>query len=215
MTKLTFLTCALIIASAAARDADNLYDTCPAANATAADPRIFINGLPCKDPSDVAPSDFKSTLLSRGGDTNGFFRSSTTVATAAEFAGLNTLGLSAARTDIDVDGIVMPHAHPRAAEMVYVSAGVVVAGFLDSGSRVFQKRLEEGDVFVFPKGLLHFCFNFGFEKATLFSVLNSQSPGLLSITGNLFGRDGRERLVEKLRSLKGRDFNEAADLFVL
>ncbi|XP_057767722.1 germin-like protein subfamily 3 member 4 [Salvia miltiorrhiza] len=186
-------------------DGDNLYDVCPG---DPANQKIFFNGYPCKAPSEVTASDFKSSVLGSPGDTDNFYRSSTTLATAAEFPGLNTLGLSAARTDMDVDGMVMPHAHPRASEVMFVRAGVVAAGFVDSANRVFQKRLGQGEVFVFPKGLLHFCFNAGFEQATVFSVLNSQNPGLASVSGAMFA----EKAMEKLRSVSMEDLNGVSSM---
>lgn len=194
-------------------DADNLYDLCPTDLTT--HETIFFNGLPCKPPSTINASDFKSSLLSRAGDTDNFYRSSMSVATAAEFPGLNTLGLSAARTDMEVDGLVMPHVHPRASEIMFVRRGVVTAGFVDSGSRVFQKRLKEGEVFVFPKGLLHFCFNAGFEEAVVFSVLNSQNPGVASISGAMFGnrneKDGL-MIMERLKGLSGMDLDGVSNV---
>lgn len=189
-------------------DGDNLFDLCPT---DASNRDIFLNGYPCQPPKDVAASDFKSSLLGGSGDTDNFYRSATTISTAAEFPGLNTLGLSAARTDIEVDGLVAPHAHPRASEMMFVRTGAVAAGFVDSDNQVFQKRLGEGDVFVFPKGLLHFCFNVGFEKAIVFSVLNSQNPGMASVAGAMFG----EKLRQRMKVLAMEDLNgvDSKDLF--
>lgn len=215
MIKYAFVACLFALGQLChAGDGDNLYDVCP--TDTAAHQSIHFNGYPCKSPADVAASDFKSSLLNQAGDTDNFDRSSTTVATAAEFPGLNTLGLSAARTDIEVDGVVMPHAHPRASEMIFVRGGEVAAGFVDSGNRVFQRRLREGDVFVFPKGLLHFCFNAGFESATIFSVMNSQNPGLASVAGAMFvSSEAGKVMMERLKSLSLEDLNgiSSVDLF--
>ncbi|XAR50418.1 hypothetical protein NMG60_11004738 [Bertholletia excelsa] len=179
----------------AAADPDNLQDTCPAA----IPPRgIFINGLPCKNPATVTAGDFKSSRLGRKGDTDNFYRSATAVIPAGAFPGLNTLGLAVARTDLEVDGIVQPHSHPRASEILFVVRGVVIAGFIDTQNQPFQSPvLKEGDVFVFPRGLLHFCFNVGFESAVLYSVLNSQNPGLVSIAEPLFSED--EEIVGRLK----------------
>ncbi|XP_073269149.1 germin-like protein subfamily 3 member 4 [Primulina huaijiensis] len=209
-TAISFLTCLpIFIQYSLAGDADNLYDICPT---DLSNEKIFINGLPCKNPSDIKPSDFKSSLLNEPGETDNFYGSSMIMATAAEFPGLNTLGISTARVDIEVDGTLMPHAHPRASEMMYVRSGVVVAGFLDSNDRVFQKGLKEGDVFVFPRGLLHYCFNAGFETATVFSVLNSQNPGLVRITGAMFAGSNVSEVVKGMvmknsTSLEGFDLD--------
>ncbi|XP_027169137.1 germin-like protein subfamily 3 member 4 [Coffea eugenioides] len=189
-----------------AADTDNLHDTCPT---DTTQKTVFINGFPCKNPGSVSASDFKSSLLNDKGDTDDIFRSSTTLVTAAEYPGLNTLSLSVARTDLEVDGLVMPHAHPRASEMLFVSTGVVIAGFFDTNNVMFRKVLREGDVFVFPRGLLHYCLNNGFEDATVFSVLNSQNPGLASIPGAVFAPDdseSMEKLKQRLISVSRLDY---------
>ncbi|XP_054821061.1 germin-like protein subfamily 3 member 4 [Prosopis cineraria] len=160
-------------------DCDNLQDTCPAASL--AEQTIFINGLSCKNPAEIAPHDFKNMDFGKAGSTSNIVRSSMKIITASEFPGLNTLGLSIGRTDIGVDGVVQPHHHPRATEMIFVVEGMLVVGFLDTHSKLFQKLLNVGDVFVFPKGLFHFCVNRGRGDAILLSVFNSQSPGMGSV----------------------------------
>ncbi|KAI7984792.1 Germin-like protein subfamily 3 member 4 [Camellia lanceoleosa] len=177
-------------------DSDNLQDTCPAA--TLPPPTTFFNGFPCKNPATVTASDFKSSSLSQAGDTSNIPGSSTAIFTAADFPGLNTLGLSVARTDIDVDGLVMPHYHPRASEMLFLSKGVVTAGFTDSQNKIFLKEVRKGDVFVFPRGLVHYCLNMGSESAVGFSVLNSQNPGLVGDFDSMFVSEGEE-VITKLK----------------
>ncbi|KDP22509.1 hypothetical protein JCGZ_26340 [Jatropha curcas] len=186
-------------------DFDNLQDVCPAESTS--QQTIFINGLPCKNPATITPSDFKSSKLSRRGNTENFCSSSTTIITAFDFAGLNTLGLSIARTDLDVDGVVPPQTHPRATEIFFVGAGVVIIGFVDTQTQFFQKILKEGEVFVVPKGMLHFCANAGNEDATVYSVFNSQNPGLVSIAGAMFDPDPEmiKKLVRKINSLPGTE----------
>ncbi|KAK7350892.1 hypothetical protein VNO77_09929 [Canavalia gladiata] len=159
-------------------DCDNLQDTCPASPPTKE--AIFINGLPCENPTNKSGHDFKSMELSKPGtrDASG---SSNKIVTATKFPGLNTLGLSIGRSDIEVDGLVNLHNHPRATEMIFVREGVLVAVFLDTKNTPFQKLLKAGDVFVIPKGLFHFFLNRGAQVATLFSVFNSQNPGLESL----------------------------------
>ncbi|KMT05590.1 hypothetical protein BVRB_7g168320 [Beta vulgaris subsp. vulgaris] len=182
-------------------DNDNLQDFCPAETPSSyhCPTTIFINGLPCKNPANITASDFKTSYLKEAGDTDNFLRSSTNIVTAAEFPGLNTLGLGLARTDLEVDGLVTPHAHPRAAEMLFVSKGVVTIGFIDTRNQVFQKILKEGDVFIIPKGMLHYCYNTGFEFVTIFSVLNSQNPGLIDISGAVFGHSSEAAMNMKER----------------
>lgn len=187
------------------QDYDNLHDTCPTSKPEAGRQTIFINGFTCKNPANVNASDFKTSNLNHAGNTDNFYRSSLTIVTASDLPGLNTLGLSLARTDLEEDGLVMPHSHPRASEMFFVSRGLVIAGFVDTRNQLFQKVLREGDVFVFPRGLLHFCINAGYELATIFSVLSSQNPGLVSIADAMFEPDSdlSVKLMGRLLSLSG------------
>jgi quercetin dioxygenase-like cupin family protein len=163
---------------------------------------VFINGFPCKNPNSVVASDFKSSKLSHPGDTGTLFRSSLTLDMAADFPGLNTLGLSIARTDLEVEGLTMPHSHPRASEIFFVSTGVVFAGFFDTQSKLFSKILKPGEVFVVPQGLLHFFINTGDEAAVIFSVLNSQNPGVVKISGASFEPDDEEMVDKLVRKIK-------------
>ncbi|XWS60171.1 hypothetical protein CRYUN_Cryun07bG0012400 [Craigia yunnanensis] len=162
-------------------DSDNIQDACP--TNTTAKQTVFINGFPCKNLSSIIAPDFKTSNLNHAGDTDTFLLSSVNIVTAADFPGLNTLGLSIARTDLEVDGMVMPHSHPRASELFFLSKGIVLAGFIDTDNTLFQSFIKGGDVILFPRGLLHFCLNAGFEPVTAFSVLNSQNPGVVSIGG--------------------------------
>ncbi|OIW06144.1 hypothetical protein TanjilG_01771 [Lupinus angustifolius] len=177
-------------------DCENLQDTCPTVSPKKQ--TIFINGLPCKNPANITAQDFKTSELSNPGSKD-IFGASLKFVTASEFPGLNTLGLSIGRTDMDGDGLVNFHYHPRATEIIFVTKGVLLAGFVDTKNQVFQEFLNVGDVFVFPKGLFHFILNNGFQDATAISVFNSQNPGLVSITATTF-----DNTVESLENLKKR-----------
>ncbi|KAF5731019.1 germin-like protein 11-1 [Tripterygium wilfordii] len=175
---------------------------------------IFINGYPCKSPSNISASDFKTTQVNHPGDTDNFFRSSMNIVTAADFPGLNTLGLSVSRIDLDVDGLILLHSHPRASEVLFVFKGVITAGFLDTQNQLFQRNLQEGDVFVFPQGLLHFCLNAGYEPAVTFSVFNSQNPGLVSIAGAMFEPEEHDikKMIKRITSLSASKTDRGGDV---
>ncbi|CAK9163205.1 unnamed protein product [Ilex paraguariensis] len=204
-----FYTCPKFISAV---DTDNLQDICPT-NTTRQ--TVFINGFPCKNPSLITASDFKNSLLNHAGNTDHFLRSSVTIVTASEFPGLNTLGLSVARTDLDVDGLVLPHSHPRASEILFVSTGNVVAGFVDTQKHLFQRFLRRGDVFVVPRGMLHYSLNSGFDVATVFSVLNSQNPGMLNIADALFApndSEAMEMLKKRLINLSKLEVDQVGNV---
>jgi hypothetical protein len=55
-------------------------------------------------------------------------------------------------------------------------------------NKFFGKMLNEGDVFVFPQGLIHFQFNPSFDKlAVAITTLSSQNPGGITIANAEFG----------------------------
>lgn len=181
-------------------DCDNLQDTCPSISPNKQ--TVFINGLPCKNPANVTAQDFKTNELSNASSMD-IFGASVKLVTAAEFPGLNTLGLSIGRLDIDNDGLVNFHYHPRATEMIFVKKGVLLVGFIDTQNQVFQNVLKVGDVCVFPKGLFHYILNQGFEEAIVYSVYNSQNPGQVSIIPTTFDTtlESVEKLKKKIISL--------------
>ncbi|XP_047333381.1 germin-like protein subfamily 3 member 4 [Impatiens glandulifera] len=207
--KMMIIIATFFIYLATALHGDNLQDMCPSNIVKG----IFLNGFPCINPANVTASDFKSSILSQPGEFDDFTRSSSSLLTAAEFPGLNTLGLAVGRTDLEIDGIVTPHTHPRSSEMIFVAKGKVAVGFIDTQSVIFQKVLEEGEVFVFPRGLLHYYVNTGFGTATLFSMYNSQNPGMWSIVGGIFQQE--ELIKKKLVSLStsGAERVENVDVF--
>uniref|UniRef100_A0A453DX83 Germin-like protein n=2 Tax=Aegilops tauschii subsp. strangulata TaxID=200361 RepID=A0A453DX83_AEGTS len=189
-------------------DSPPLQDMCPMAPQD--ERKLFMNGYLCKHPSTILASDFKTLLLNHAGKLDNMVRSSANIVTAAEFPGLNTLGMSMARTDIDSYGIVLPHSHPRASEMMFVHDGSVLAGFFDTTGKLFQKRLCEGDVFIFPRGLVHFIMNYGLRLATTFSVLNSQNPGVVGITHAMFAPDSdvAEGLVARMMKFREMEISD-------
>ncbi|CAH2041041.1 unnamed protein product [Thlaspi arvense] len=122
-------------------------------------------------------------------NTSNRFGSSPTPVTVAQVPGLNTLGVSMARIDYAPGGIVPPHLHPRATEILTVAEGTLDVGFVTSNpeNRLISKVLQKGDVFVFPVGLVHYMRNVGPIPAVSISGLSSQNPGLITVPGAVFG----------------------------
>ncbi|KAM7505790.1 hypothetical protein LguiB_004694 [Lonicera macranthoides] len=176
---------------------------------------VFVNGLFCKDPMDVKAKDFFFSGLNIPGNTSNAVGSFVTPVTVFELPGLNTLGISSVRIDYAPKGLNPPHTHPRATEILTVIKGKLFVGFVTSNpdNRLFTKLLCEGDVFVFPMGLIHFQFNVGKTKAVALASLSSQNPGVITIANAVFGSNPLikskileiafqvdKKLVEKLQS---------------
>ncbi|PSS29015.1 Germin-like protein 2-1 precursor [Actinidia chinensis var. chinensis] len=148
-----------------------------------------VNGLVCLDPKLAQANQFSLSGLHIAGNTSNRFGSSITPATVGQIAGLNTLGLSMVRIDYAPSGIIPPHTHPRASEILTVLEGALEVGFVTSNpmNQLISKILQKGDVFVFPVGLVHFQRNVGHGSAVSISALNSQNPGVITVSNAVFG----------------------------
>ena len=139
---------------------------------------------------DAKPEDFFKDCFDKPGDTANPLGSAVTTATVAEIPGLNTLGISLARLDYAPKGLIALHYHPPATEIFTVVEGTLNVGFVTSNpdNVLFAKVLNKGDVFVFPKALIHFQFNPSHDApAVAISGLSSQNPGVVTIADTIFG----------------------------
>jgi hypothetical protein len=70
-----------------------------------------------------------------------------------------------------------------------VLEGTLYVGFVtcNPDNKLFTK-LNKGDVFVFPEGLIHFQFNPDhYKPAIAIAALSSQNPGAITIANAVFG----------------------------
>ncbi|GLJ47600.1 hypothetical protein SUGI_1005200 [Cryptomeria japonica] len=111
-----------------------------------------------------------------------------TKAAMAEFPALNGLGVSMAVLQFPAGGVNPPHTHPRASELLYLMSGCLLVGVVDTTGKLFTQTLYGGDLFVFPKGLLHFQMNEDINnKAVAISAFGSASAGTVTFPSALFG----------------------------
>ncbi|XP_074560009.1 putative germin-like protein 2-1 [Curcuma longa] len=154
---------------------------------------VLVNGYACKDRLLVTPDDFFFSGIDQPRSTDNQLGSNITVVGVDRIPGLNTLGLTIARIDFAPGGVNPPHHHPRSSEVFTVVEGVLFVGFIttnsDTGNTLYAKKLQKGDVFAFPQGLIHFQYNFGGKRAVATAAFGSQSPGLSTVTNAVFGSD--------------------------
>lgn len=99
--------------------------------------------------------------------------------------GLNTQGLTQARLDFAIGGLVPLHTHPRASETSLVIKGTIYMGFISEDNILYASTLQQGDIILFPRALMHFQLNVGNETAIAYNTLTSQSPGLLLVASQV------------------------------
>ncbi|KAL7124944.1 hypothetical protein ABFS83_14G082700 [Erythranthe nasuta] len=161
-------------------DPDSLQDIC-VADLTSP---VKVNGFACK--TNVTADDFFFAGLANPGATNNTVGSLVAGANVLRIPGLNTLGISLGRIDYAPYGLNPPHVHPRATEVVFVLEGELDVGFITTANVLYSKTIKKGEVFVFPKGLVHFQKNNGKSTAAVVAAFNSQLAGTQSIAAALF-----------------------------
>lgn len=164
-----------------------------------ADPSLPVGpaGYSCKNTADVTVADFVFSLAATG-NTSNIISAAVSPAFAPTFPGVNGLGVSIARLDLAVGGVIPFHTHPGASEIIVVIQGQLCAGFISSlENKVYFKTLVKGDVMVFPQGLLHFQFNSGKYAAIAFVSFGSPTPGLQVTDYAFFKNDLPTEIVAK------------------
>ncbi|KAJ9699537.1 hypothetical protein PVL29_008229 [Vitis rotundifolia] len=105
----------------------------------------------------------------------------------AEFPALNGQSVSFAVLQYPAEGVNPPHTHPRSAEHLFVVEGSLVVGFVDTTNKLYTQTLEFGDMFVFPKGLVHFQYNADAQQpAVAISAFGSANAGTVSVPLSVF-----------------------------
>ncbi|KAF1833195.1 RmlC-like cupin [Decorospora gaudefroyi] len=103
-------------------------------------------------------------------------------ADAATFPALTGMGISIALLKLAPCGMLPPHLHPRATNLVTAITGNTTTYMIgENGVGLRQVDLVPLRVTIFPQGSLHMMQNNGCEEALLISALNSDDSGTLNI----------------------------------
>jgi len=135
------------------------------------------------------------------GNGGGFVRR----AFGSTFPALQGQGIGYSLFSIEPCGINLPHVHPRATELLFVinGTGPLRTWLVEENqglphSRDIVNDLAAGQVTFFPQGLIHFQQNLGCDTLTFLSALNSEDPGVNTVTLRLFDAEGDEALAQSL-----------------
>ncbi|KAM7496946.1 hypothetical protein LguiA_021360 [Lonicera macranthoides] len=108
-------------------------------------------------------------------------------ASMAEFPALNGQSVSYAVLQFPANSNNPPHTHPRASELLFLLQGTLQVGFVDTMNKLYTQTLRAGDLFVFPKGLVHFQYNAYPETPALaVSAFGSANAGTVSVPKSVF-----------------------------
>nr|CAD1833752.1 unnamed protein product [Ananas comosus var. bracteatus] len=160
----------LFLSPSLAADPDMLQDIC-VADLTST---VKVNGFVCK--ADVTADDFFFKGWRRRGHQQ-HLRLSGNGRQCREDPGPQHTGcVHVARRHRPGGPQPSPHS-PRATEIVFVLEGTLDVGFITTANKFVAKTISAGDVFVFPRGLVHFQKNNGNKPASAIAAFNSQLPG--------------------------------------
>lgn len=155
--------------------------------AKAGDPDLIVDYIPIQVNGSVNSTVFTFTGLRSAftGDFPPNFKP--TKASFVEFPALLGQSVALAVLQFPTGSLNPPHTHPRSAELLLVVSGSLQVGFVDTTNKLFNQTLQIGDVFLFPKGMVHFQLNADPRNtATAIAAFGSANPGTLSLPVSVF-----------------------------
>ncbi|KAM3282740.1 putative germin-like protein 9-2 [Capsicum chacoense] len=165
--------------------------------AVASDPDILSDFIAPEKQISVDANYFTYTAM-RGIFQKSVEKCTTTKATKAEFPVLNGQGVSLAVLQFPPVSVNPPHYHSRATGLFLLLEGVLEVGFVDTKDVLYTQRLKAGDIFLFPKGLQHYQYNYDHnKKAVGVAALGSASPGTVSLPSSIFNSGISELVLGK------------------
>jgi len=109
------------------------------------------------------------------------------LASMAEFPVLNGQSVSLSFLRLGPGGVSAPHTRTHATGLFFVLEGRFEVGFVDTTNKLYTQTLERGDMFIFPKGLVHYQYNADCKKpAVAVAAFGSASASTVSIPVTLF-----------------------------
>ncbi|KAL2941064.1 Auxin-binding protein ABP19b [Bienertia sinuspersici] len=158
-------------------------------------------GYPCKDPKSVTVDDFiSSSLTVPSGNTTNLYNASFKDIDTEQFPGLNGMGISMLRADLDMGGLTPLHTH-RVSELLLGIEGSVLVGFIDSNNTAYYKTINKGEVIIIPPTLLHFFYNVESTRAVTYSFYPSDDHGLQGVDSSLFRGNLPSEMIDKITLL--------------
>ncbi|KAK3023635.1 hypothetical protein RJ639_044754 [Escallonia herrerae] len=168
--------------------------------AHASDPDILFDYI---IPQNTSISTFNGSFFTFTG-MRGIFDSPTppnvkgTQASMVEFPALNGQSVSMAVLQFGPGGINAPHTRPHATGLLFVVEGSLEVGFIDTTNKLYTQTLQAGDMFIFPKRLIHYQYNANTSKTAMaIAAFGSANGGSVSIPATLFEDDIDDNILAK------------------
>ncbi|XP_023756887.1 germin-like protein 9-3 [Lactuca sativa] len=119
-------------------------------------------------------------------------------ASMTEFPALNGQSVSLSVLRLSPGGVSPPHTRPHATGLFLVLEGEFEVGFVDTTNKLYTQTLQTGDMFIFPKGLVHYQYNADMKKTAMaVAAFGSASTALVSVPSTLFKPDVDDVVLAK------------------
>ncbi|KAI3523252.1 hypothetical protein L1887_01312 [Cichorium endivia] len=119
-------------------------------------------------------------------------------ASMAEFPALNGQSVSLSVLRLAPGGVSAPHMRTHATGLFLVLEGRFEVGFVDTTNKLYTQTLQTGDMFIFPKGLVHYQYNADMNNPAVgVAAFGSASTALVSVPATLFKPDIEDDVLAK------------------
>ncbi|KAM5554393.1 putative germin-like protein 9-2 [Rosa sericea] len=110
-----------------------------------------------------------------------------TKASIVEFPALNGQSVSYAVLQFPPSTLFPPHTRPDATGLLFLLAGSLEVGLIDTKNVLYNQKLQAGDIFIFPKGLIHYQYNSDPQlPATAIAAFGSASARAVTVPPSVF-----------------------------
>nr|XP_010937523.1 germin-like protein 5-1 [Elaeis guineensis] len=130
-----------------------------------------VKGFACK--ADTTKDDFFIGLVFLGA-TNNSMRSLMMGANVEKIPRLDSLSIFISCIDYAPNELNPPHTHPCVTKMTFI----LDVSFITTANKVITKTITKDDVFIFPRGLIHFQKNNSDAPTVVIAIFNNKHPGL-------------------------------------
>ncbi|CAL8120462.1 unnamed protein product [Prunus armeniaca] len=108
-------------------------------------------------------------------------------ASLVEFPALNGQSVSYAVLQFPPNTLFPPHTRPDATGLLFLVDGSLEVGLIDTKNNLYTQKLQTGDLFIFPKGLVHYQCNSDPQRpATAIAAFGSSSARAVTVLPAVF-----------------------------
>ncbi|XP_034203656.1 putative germin-like protein 9-2 [Prunus dulcis] len=108
-------------------------------------------------------------------------------ASLVEFPALTGQSVSYAVLQFPPNTLFPPHTRPDATGLLFLVDGTLEVGLIDTKNNLYTQKLQTGDLFIFPKGLVHYQYNSDLRRpATAIAAFGSSSARAVTVPPAIF-----------------------------